>query len=100
MGTTNRLFIVPEKARRILDRAKYNSHTEPLFKRHKLVKLPDLYQLVGIKFYCSIAEKICPGYFVNCINLNYIHSYNTRQNLNIYIYYINVNLMNSPLYSS
>ena len=85
MGTTNRLFILRKKAKRILDSAKYNSNTEPLFKRHKLLKLSDLYQLVGIKFYCSIAEKICPGYFVNCINLIYNHSYNTRQNLNIYI---------------
>ena len=62
MGSTNHLFILQKKAIRILDRAKYNSHTEPLFKRHKLLKLPDLYQLVSIKFYCSIAEKICPEY--------------------------------------
>jgi len=46
-----RLIILQKKAIRIVKRARYNSHTNPLFKSLKTLKLPDLYRLDCCKIY-------------------------------------------------
>ena len=37
-------IIIQKRAMRIINTAKYNSHTEPLFKKCEILKLPDLYE--------------------------------------------------------
>ncbi len=47
----DRLTKLQKKAIRIITLSKYNAHTEPLFKRLKLLKLIDLLHLNELKFY-------------------------------------------------
>ena len=81
----NRLNVLQKRAVRILSGSKYNSHTEPLFKREKLLKIQELYKQKCIKLYCSIIDRKCPKFLQESIELsNTVHSYNTRNATNVY----------------
>ena len=43
-------YINFKKALRIMNLAKYNAHTEPLFKKNRTLKLTDIYKLQQQKF--------------------------------------------------
>ena len=54
----------------------YNSHTEPLFKKLKLLKIEDMLKLQELKFYFKYIHKQLPSYLQNwqiipstCINI-------------------------------
>ena len=75
-----RLFTLQKKALRIIELSKYNAHTEPIFKKHKLLKLEDIHTLHQLKFYYKFKHHQLPAYLqnlpLNCIRE--IHEYPTR----------------------
>ena len=68
---------------RTIDVAKYNAHTEPIFKRLKLLKAQDIYKLTAIKIFHKYKNDKLPGYFNGMFE--YIpptHNHNTRNRNN------------------
>ena len=58
-STKYKTLLLQKRAIRAINKANYNSHTEPLFKRSKILKLNDLYELKVILFVNdSIANKL------------------------------------------
>ena len=51
-----RLTKLQKKSVRIITLSKYNAHTEPLFKKLKLLKLTDLLKLNELKFYYKFVK--------------------------------------------
>ena len=78
---TQRLSKLQKKAIRIISCGKYNAHTEPLFKKHHILKIDDIYRLNCLKFYFKYVHKKLPLYFqsLNLKKVSEIHSYNTRR---------------------
>ena len=75
-----RLIILQKKAIRAIFRTKYNAHTEPFFKVHKLLKLEDIFTLRCLKFYFKLINKTLPPYFYGMIpTAGEVHGINTRQ---------------------
>ena len=76
----NKLNVLQKKAIRIISNAKYNEHTSPLFKKLKLLKLNDIYELhLGKFMYKATHNQLQPAlahYFP--LNIE-IHNYSTRQ---------------------
>ena len=64
---------------RVVHKAKYRSHSEPLFKNLGLIKLEDMYTLSAMKFYFKYLNEKLPQYFTNMFKKELTtHSYNTR----------------------
>lgn len=59
--------------------AKFNAHTDPLYKRFNLLKVKDIYRLAAVKIFHKYKNNRLPKYFNNIFD-NPIpnHSYNTR----------------------
>ena len=62
-----RLLTCQKKAVRLINCAKYNAHTDPIFKELKLLKLKDLCNLSILKLYFKMENKFLPQYFHNLI---------------------------------
>ena len=75
----DRLIKIPKKALRVVNLSKYNAHCDPLFKRFKILKLPDL-QLQELKTYFKFVHSELPTYLLELpFDLNVItHNHNTR----------------------
>ena len=69
-----------KKAIRAISKAKYNAHSEPLFKRHNLLKVNDIRRLQELKFFFRLQNGLLPHYFQqNFISHNFSrHEYPTR----------------------
>ena len=81
-----RIFILQKKAVRIICKSHYNSHTDPLFKSLKLLKVKDIFTISSLKFYYNYVHKNLPTYFHNMfITTNQVHNYATRGAHNIHI---------------
>ncbi len=50
---------------RIINISKYNDHTEPIFKKLKLLKIEDIMKLNEVKFYYKLQNEKLPAYFLN-----------------------------------
>ena len=75
----DRLFKLQKRAVRIISRAKYNAHTEPLFKAHRLLKVSDIFRLHTLKLYYIFLHGTLPVYLFSVIQPNTVtHTYNTR----------------------
>ena len=76
----NRLERVQKKSIRTITNSRFNSHTEPLFKQMKIIKIKDFFELNILKFYHKLVNKRLPPYFDNfkLHSLEEIHNYNTR----------------------
>ena len=57
---------------------KYNSHTEPILKKLKLLKVSDIYKLTAIKIFHKYKNDELPEYFDNFFE-THTHRYNTRK---------------------
>ena len=70
-----------KKCIRIVGNGSYNSHTEPIFKSNKLLKVEDIYQLQQLNFYFKLKNGTLPPYFNSFpTTMNHeIHQYNTRR---------------------
>ena len=54
---------------RIIANAKYNAHTEPIYKKYKLLKFEDLRTLKELKFYYKWRRGVLPRYFETMITV-------------------------------
>ena len=74
-----RLEKLQKRAVRIISLSKYNSHTNPLFKKLNLLKLNDLFELNVLKLYYKYKKNNLPFYISNMFSyFNAGHSYNLR----------------------
>ena len=72
-----RVFKLQKKSIRIISKTTYNSHTSPLFKRHDLLKINDLFNLSCLKVFHKFLNNKLPSYFNNFFTFS-SHHYFTR----------------------
>ena len=76
----SRLHKLQKRGVRIITNSRYNAHTEVIFKRLNLLKLPDIFNISILKFYYKYENNTIPEYFKSS---NFIakssHNYSTRQ---------------------
>ena len=58
-----RLITLQKKAIRIIGKAKYNAHTEPIMKVHSLLNLHDIHTLNKLKLFFKLENNQLPAYF-------------------------------------
>ena len=63
-------IVLQKRALRAINNAKYNSHTEPLFRKSRILKLEDLYQLEVMLFMHDYANNKLPSSFSGTFKLN------------------------------
>ena len=70
-----------KRATRAITCSKFDSHTEPLLKLLKLLKINDIYVLNNLTFYYKYIHKMLPPFFgtFEITFSSHIHAYNTRQ---------------------
>ena len=79
---------------RVITQSKYNEHTSPLFKRLRLLKLKDIHEIELAKFAFMHQAKSLPSPLLNIYSQNsLVHSYNTRQQLDLHINKIHVDVV-------
>ena len=66
----NMLFKLQKNAIRIISQTAYNSHTEPLFKAHEILPLPDLIHISKIQILQCFKQKFLPASFDEVWTLN------------------------------
>ena len=74
---TSKLFKLQKRAMRIISCNKYNAHTDPIFKKLKILKVGDIYNQSLMKFYYKFIQRTLPTYFHNIIS-SHTHSHLTR----------------------
>lgn len=93
-----RLIVLQKKSLRAISNSKYNCHTNPLFKRYNVIKLEDIFKLNCCKLSYRQKLNILPSYHNSKITFNKnTNRYNTRQNHDIYIKRISINLQKQML---
>ena len=85
-STKYKTLLLQKRAIQVINKANYNSHTEPLFKRSKILKLNDLYELKVILFVNYFIANKLPISFNNIFLFNHErpNSRNTRQSNLLY----------------
>ena len=81
-----RLDKLQKRAIRTITCSKYNSHTEPIFKKLNLLKLKDLFNLNVLKFFFKFINQTLPEYFMQSFHINNRRdnrTYNTRSSTQI-----------------
>ena len=58
-----RIKILQKKAVRSITNSKYNSHTEPLFKKLNLLNVTDIHTLCKLKLFFKLENNLLPPYF-------------------------------------
>jgi hypothetical protein len=58
-----RLIALQKKAIRIIGKAKYNAHTEPIMKEHSLLNVQDIHTLNKLKLFFKLENNQLPAYF-------------------------------------
>jgi len=66
----NKVFQLQKSAIRILDNAKYNSHTEPLFKKHSILPLEKLISFFNLQFIFFYKTNKLPVSYNNMWEIN------------------------------
>ena len=76
----NRIEKLQKFAVRAITNSKYNAHTDPIFKRHSLLKVSDIYELNILKLYFKYKNNLLPAFFHNLFEYDFgpNHSHNTR----------------------
>ena len=77
----NKIFRLQKRAMRIASNAAYNSHTEPIFKCNRVLKVHELYEYQVLLFMNDFRNNLLPISFKNIFQLNQekITSRSTRQ---------------------
>ena len=84
---SNRIEKLQKRAIRVLAQAKYNAHTEPLFKELGLLKINDVFHLTCLKFWYKFVNNILPCYFKTMFrHIHEIHQIVTRQHSQLYLF--------------
>ena len=74
-----RLDKLQKRAVRIITRSKYNSHTDPLFRKFNLLKAKDLFELNVLKLFYKYKKKSLPFYLSNMFSdFTSTHGYELR----------------------
>jgi hypothetical protein len=79
-AASHKLEKLQKKAIRVIANAKYNAHTEPLYKNLGLLKLCDQLKLQEYKFLYKLQNELLPSFFQNSmfIRQSDVHDHNTR----------------------
>jgi hypothetical protein len=80
-GTSaGKLYKLQKKVIRIIANAKYNAHTQPLFKKHEILTINDTLSLQELKFIYKFEHGTLPCYFrENMFRRQYeVHDHSTR----------------------
>ena len=86
---SERLVKLQKRAVRIIHRAKYNAHSEPLLKKSGLIAQKDIFDFQRCKFYYKFKHNLLPD-FTNFFTLNnQIHNYNTRSSADLHRFPVN-----------
>jgi hypothetical protein len=94
---TRKLITQQKKAIRLVCKKSYNDHAEPLFKKLKILKFTDLFELHLLKFMYRFSRCELPTPLMNIFRLNSnIHPYDTRHSDDPHIY---VNIYTSSIIS-
>lgn len=64
-STISTLFKLQKKAIRIITNSRYNAHTEPLFKKLRVLPLPDLISYINLQFMHRFTFNLLPVSFQN-----------------------------------
>ena len=76
----DRLVTLQKKAVRAVMCAKYNAHTEPIFKELKILKVEDIFIARCLKIYYWYKNNELPLYYQNMFEIPIAeHAYNTRE---------------------
>jgi hypothetical protein len=77
---SERLVKSQKKLVRIITNSRYNEHTDPLFKKLKILKATHISMLHELKFCFKLQNYLLPDYYTNFVSLRQseIHRYNTR----------------------
>ncbi len=81
----NKLFKLQKKAIRIINKAPYNCHTDPLFQANHILKIKDIYHLQAALFMHDYKNKQLPFSFYTFFQDLTSSQHTTRQVNNIYI---------------
>ena len=76
-----RIMKLQKRAMRLITCSKYNSHTEPLYKKLNCLNVTDIYTLNMLKFQFKLTKGNIPHYFKNMFpqtDTHSIHTHNTR----------------------
>ena len=77
-----RLQLLQKKSVRVISSSKYNAHTDPLFKKLRLIKLADLFTLNVLKMYYKFKHACLPSHVENMfVEFSRNHEHETRQSL-------------------
>ncbi len=68
--TLKSVFKLQKNAIRLLEGAKYNQHTEPIFKKHNILPLPDLIDFSKLQLMHRFKFNLLPASFLNFWNTN------------------------------
>lgn len=83
---TNKIKVMQKKSIRIISNAKYNDHTDPIFKDLKLLKLDDIMESKIAKYMYALNKQTLPSPLRDIISINSnIHCHNTRNINNFHI---------------
>ena len=77
----HKLFRLQKKAIRIIAKQKYNAHTDPIFKKFKLLKIDDIFKIQSLKFLYKYKKGETPKYFDGIFEIqqrNVTHNHDTR----------------------
>ena len=77
----NLISKLQKKSIRTITNSRYNAHTEPLLKQHKLLKVEDIFKHQQLNFYFKLKHQTLPHYFSSfstTMNTE-VHQYNTRR---------------------
>ena len=81
----NRIFKLQKRALRIMTCSKYNAHTDPIFKKLKLSKIQDIFNVQNLKIYYKYKIGKLPQYFMTMFTINAdIHPYGTCQSSHLH----------------
>ena len=67
---SDKIYKLQKKAIHIINLGKYNAHTEPIFKKNRILKLMDIYKLQQQKI------------IINLLTINYLHIPKVTRNIN------------------
>ena len=85
---SNRILKLQKKALRIITLSKYNSHSEPLYKKLGFLKVDDIFKLQQLKFYYKYLHDNLPAYLQNwkLIPNDNVHTHDTRIKNELYTF--------------
>ena len=77
-----RLQLLQKRSVRVISSSKYNAHTDPPFKKLRLIKLADLFTLNVLKMYYKFKHACLPSHVENMFEeFSRNHEHETRQSL-------------------